>query len=271
MPFETHTRNDLLWLTSPLLREVRHGFSTRRGGVSPAPWDSLNFGPSRGDAAENVAENYRRFCGCLGVDENRAVLSKQVHETTVRHVTAADAGKGLTRGRDYTADALITDEPDLPLVVFSADCGILLLHDPVRRAVGAIHAGWRGCAAGIVEKTVAAMGDAFGTRPADIRAAIGPCIGQCCFETDGDVPAAMTAALGAEAEPYLERRGAKWQVDLAGLNRQWLLRAGVAPDCIDTCGLCTACHPDLFWSHRKMGDARGVQCAMIALPGGDCP
>ena len=265
MSFETHEQNSLVWLTSPLLSGVRHGFSTRLGGVSPAPWDSLNLGPGRGDAPENVTENYRRLFACLGADEHRAVLSKQVHQPGVRTVTAADAGKGLLRPRDYEADALITSEKDLPLVVFSADCGILLLHDPVTGCAGAIHAGWRGCAAGIVEKTVAELGRAFGARPENLLAAVGPCIGQCCFETDDDVPEAMTAALGNAAEPYLERRGAKWHVDLAGLNRQWLLRAGLAPEHVDTCGLCTACRRDWFWSHRKMGQARGAQVAVIAL------
>ena len=265
MPFEPHKQNYLLWLTSPLLNGVRHGFSTRRGGVSAAPWDSLNLGVGRGDDPAAVAENYRRFCGALGVNENRVVLSKQVHEATVRVCTAADAGKGLRQERDYTADALVTNQPDLPLTVFSADCGIILLYDPVQQAVGAVHAGWRGCAAGIVEKTVQTMGDVFSSNPRHILAAIGPCIGQCCFETDDDVPAAMEAALGADAMAYIERRERKYHVDLAGLNRHWLLRAGLTPAHIDTCGLCTACQPELFWSHRKMGEARGAQVAMISL------
>ena len=266
MTFVNHEQNGLVYLTSPLLDGVRHGFSTRRGGVSPAPWDTLNLGPGRGDAPENVRENYRRFFGCTGAVPERAVLSLQVHRDDVRLCTAADAGKGLVRERDYEADALITAERDLPLVVFSADCGILLLHDPEAGCVGAVHAGWRGCAAGIVEKTVREMVRLLGARPERIRAAVGPCIGKCCFETDSDVPEAMQAsALGAEAEPYWERRGAKYHVDLAGLNRQWLLHAGVAPEHIDVCGLCTACRPDLFWSHRKMGNARGAQVAMICL------
>ena len=267
MSFEMHEQNNLQWLDSALLGQdgIRHGFSTRQGGVSPAPMDSLNLATGRGDGDACLQENYRRFCAVVGTDMERMAMSKQVHEATVRLCTAEDAGKGLFRPRDYDADALITAEEGLSLVVFSADCGIILLHDPVRRCVGAIHAGWRGCAAGIVENTVRAMEEHFGSRPADIVAAIGPCIGQCCFETDDDVADAMLAALGEDARAYLERRGSKWHVDLAGLNRLWLLRAGLTPQNIDLCGLCTACRPDLFWSHRKMGNARGGQIAMIAL------
>ena len=271
MPFETHEKNGLVWLTSSLLQDIPHGFSTRKGGVSKPPFDTLNLGVSRGDREKDVLENYRRICSALNVDVNRVVLSQQTHKTNVRVATAEDAGKGLLRPRDYTdIDALITDVPLLPLTVFSADCGIITLYDPVHQAIGAIHAGWRGCAGGIVEKTALEMHRVYGTRPADLRAAIGPCIGQCCFETDADVPEAMRSALGTDAEPYLKKHGAKWHVDLAGLNRQWLLHAGLSPEQIDVCGLCTACRPDLFWSHRKMGEARGAQTAIIALPEKGC-
>ena len=135
MSFLAHEENGLFIKTSTVLSGVRHGFSTRIGGVSPAPWDSLNLGVGRGDDMDRVRENYRRFCAALGVDEHRAVLSKQVHENNVRHVTAEDCGKGLFRDRDYTSvDAMVTDTPGIPLVVFSADCGIILLHDPVHEA-----------------------------------------------------------------------------------------------------------------------------------------
>lgn len=263
MAFVTHEQNELVWLASPLLGGVRHGFSTRRGGVSPAPWDTLNLGPGRGDAPENVEENYRRFFAALDMDSAYPVLSRQVHRDDVRLCTAADAGKGLIRDRDYDADALITAEKGLPLVVFSADCGIILLHDPVHGAVGAAHAGWRGAACGIVYKTVRRMQELFGTDPGDLRAAIGAAIGPCCFETDADVPQALEAALGAEAEPYITRRGPKWHVDLKGVNARWLEKAGVRQ--IDVSPDCTACHPDLYWSHRRMGQARGAQIAMICL------
>lgn len=266
MSFSTHTNNGLLWLSSSLLdgQPVRHGFSTRLGGVSPAPWDSLNLGISRGDSDENVRENYRRFCAAVGVAPESTVFTQQTHSENIRLVTAADAGKGLFLPRDYTdVDALITDCPGLSLVVFSADCGTILLYDPVHRAIGAVHAGWRGVAAGLAAKTALAMHDAFGTEPKDLLCALGPAIGQCCFETDDDVPAAMCQALGAEAEPFMTRRGEKWHIDLKDINVHWLRRLGV--EHIDICPHCTACRQDLYWSHRKVGNARGAQIALLAL------
>lgn len=262
--FTQHTDNSITYLRSQALEGVAHGFSTRLGGVSPAPWDSLNLGVGRGDTMENVQENYRRFCAVLGMDDRRAVLSKQIHEDVVRHVTEADAGKGLYRDRDYSSvDGMVTNVPHLPLVVFSADCNVILLYDPVGRAIGACHAGWRGTALGIAKKTAQEMVRLFGCDPANIRAAIGPAIGQCCFETDEDVPAALREALGAEVEPYIAWNGAKYHIDLKAVNALWLRKAGV--ERIDICDHCTACRPDLYWSHRKMGTARGAQIAMIAL------
>ena len=265
MSFLTHTTENVLWLSSSLLDSgVRHGFSTRLGGVSPAPWDSLNLGISRGDSMENVRENYRRFCAAVGVAPERTVLSQQTHSENIRLVTQSDAGKGLLLPRDYTeVDALITDCPNLPLVVFSADCGTILLYDPVRRAIGAVHAGWRGVAMGIVAKTALKMHDVFGTEPRDLLCAMGPSIGPCCFETDDDVPAAMHGALGGEADPFMTRQSKKWHIDLKGINAHWLRRLGVEK--IDICPHCTACRGDLYWSHRRLGNARGAQAALVSL------
>lgn len=262
--FTQHTDNSITFLRADSLAGVTHGFSTRLGGVSPAPWDSLNLGVGRGDAMENVQENYRRFCTALGTDDHRAVLSKQIHEDVVRHVTEADAGKGLYLDRDYTSvDGMVTNVPHLPLVVFSADCNVILLYDPVRRAIGACHAGWRGTALGIAKKTAQEMVRLFGCDPHNIRAAIGPAIGQCCFETDEDVPTALRDALGEEVEPYITWNGTKYHIDLKAVNALWLRKAGV--ETIDICDHCTACRGDLYWSHRKMGNARGAQIAMISL------
>lgn len=268
MPFQTHEHNGLIWLTSAYLcgDGLRHGFSTRTGGVSPAPWDSLNLGPGRGDGDDCLQENYRRLCAAVEMDVSRVVLSRQVHEDNIRLVTAADAGKGLWQERDYSSvDAMICNQKNIPLVVFGADCGIILLYDPVRQAIGAVHAGWRGVAQGLVHKTVLRMEDAFGTDPADLCCAIGPSIGQCCFETDDDVPAALQQALGDAVLPYMERRGTKWHIDLKGINALWLQRAGVAAERIDICSDCTGCLPQLYWSHRKLGEQRGNQCAIISL------
>lgn len=262
--FHTQSKKDITYLTADSLSGVCHGFSTRFGGVSPAPWDSLNLGVGRGDDIANVQENYHRFCAALGTDVNRVVLSKQIHEDVVRHVTEADAGKGLWRNRDYTSvDGMVTNAPHLPLVVFSADCNVILLHDPVRRAIGACHAGWRGTALGIVAKTVREMQRLFGCESTDIRAAIGPAIGQCCFETDQDVPEALRATLGSEVEPYITWDGRKYHIDLKSINALWLRKSGITS--IDVCSDCTACHPDFYWSHRKQGNARGSQIAMISL------
>ena len=228
--FHSQIKNGVTFRTADTLTDngIVHGFSTRLGGVSPAPWDSLNLDDRRGDDNANVQENFRRLCAALDMNVRRVVLSRQVHRDDVRVVTAADCGKGLWRPQDYdSADALITDVPGVPLVVFSADCNVILLHDPVRRVVGAAHAGWRGTAAGIAGKTVRAMCEAYGCAPADIRAAIGPAIGQCCFETDGDVPEALRRALGREAEPFMTWNGRKWHIDLKAVNALWLQKAGV--------------------------------------------
>ncbi len=270
MEFTQHTEQKVTFLTAPLLSRpgVRHGFSSRLGGVSQGHLASMNLRNAAisGDDPANVQENYHRFCAAVGLDVSRAVLSEQVHQDAVRLVTEADAGKGLWRERDYNADGLITNIPGLPLFVFSADCIVILLYDPVKQAVGAVHAGWRGTALGITKKAVEAMTAAYGTDPKDLLAAIGPGIGPCCFETYADVPEALTASMGAEARPFIAPYGPeKFQVDLKGCNTRWLELAGVEQ--IETCGLCTGCRPDLFWSHRKLGDRRGVQVAAIALEG----
>ena len=271
MSFQTRDHNGVVYHTSSILDApgLIHGFSTRLGGVSEGPFASLNFrgGGPEPDVRENVRENYRRFCEALGTDVHDVVQSQQVHEDTVRHVTGADRGKGLFAATDYTADALVTDEPGLSLMVFSADCIILLLHDPVTGSIGAVHAGWRGTALDLPAKAVRKMGRLFGARPEDIRVAVGAGIGPCCFETHDDVPNAMRSAFGGGVEDYIRPRGEKWTVDLKGLNAWRLREAGVREENMDGCPTCTACRTDLYWSHRITGDRRGVQGALIALAG----
>lgn len=254
----------LQYLTSENIA-VPHCFTTRYGGVSVGTLSSLNIGMHRGDDPENVEENYRILCSALGTSKDALVLTRQIHSDIVRKVGKADAA-GLDHHAYPNCDALITDEPGVALVVFTADCTPILLWDPHTGAVGAIHAGWRGTAAGLAEKTVRRMVASFGCDPANIRAAIGPNIAACCFETDADVPQAMVAALGDEAQSYIKKTGEKYHVDLKGINAAFLRRAGVRNIVIGD--ECTCCQSERFWSHRVTRGERGSQGAIIVCKEG---
>ena len=245
---------------------VPHGFTTRLGGVSTGYLASLNIGIHRGDEWSNVLENYRILGQALGFDPKKLVLSHQTHTDIVLRVGMAEAGAGLFAPELPECDGLITNEPGVALAIFTADCTPILLHDPVTGAVGAAHAGWRGTAAAIAGKTVAAMVSAYGCRPEDIRAAIGPNIGFCCFETDADVPEAMRKAFGAEAKQFIRPNGDKYYVNLKELNALALRRAGVTK--IDISTDCTVCQSHRFWSHRVTNGLRGSQGAIIVCKEG---
>lgn len=255
----TKTKNDLLYSYTPAIA-APHGFTTRLGGVSTGFSASLNLAFGRGDSMENVEENLRRLGVAIGFDPARLVLTRQTHSDIVRVVTGADC-RGLCH-RDYPeCDGLVTAEPGLALLVFTADCTPVLLYDPVTGAVGACHAGWRGTARDIAGKTARAMATSFGCDPKNIRAAVGPNIGFCHFETGTDVPEAMIAAYGKAAEAYIRPAGEKYHVDLKAMNRLSLNRAGVEQ--VDVSEECTMCRPDLFFSHRTTGGDRGSQGAVI--------
>ena len=265
MAFTRHDRQGLVYHTSDLI-PVKHAFTTRLGGVSEGCYAALNLRFNCEDKRENVIENYRLLCAALGMDAERAVPTHQLHHDNIRVVTEEDAGKLLCKPRDYEdVDGLITNMPEIPLFIYSADCGISLLHDPVSRCIGAVHSGWRGVALGILPKAAAEMCRVYGAKPENIRVAMGAGIGQCCFETDSDVPEAMLDAIGSAAEPFMERRGEKWHIDLRGINVHRLKAMGIREEQIDLLPLCTACNTDLYWSHRLSGNARGVQGAVISL------
>lgn len=194
------------------------------------------------------------------------VLANQVHGDVVRTVTTADVGEDFGQKVDGEADGLITAIPGVCLTVFCADCLPILLHDPVRRVVAAVHAGWRGTANGIAVRAVEKMVEVYGSDPAHILAAIGPAISKCCFETNEDVPNAMTEVMGAAALRHIEMLPTgKFLVDLKGLTASRLEQAGLDPDHINVSKECTFCNPDKYWSHRATNGERGSQAAMIAL------
>ena len=243
-----------------------HGFTTRFGGVSEGIFDSLNIAIKEGETEDNVRRNLEILGSALGFGLEDLVLTRQTHTDIVRVVSRKDH-LGYFH-RDYPeCDALVTNDPGVALMIFTADCTPLLFHDPVTGAVGAAHAGWRGTASAIGAKTVQAMVENFGCKPENIRAAIGPNIAQCCFETDADVPEAMIAAFGSEVEQFIRKSGEKYYVNLKEINALILRRAGVRH--IEISDACTACEHHRFWSHRVTRGQRGSQGAIIVCKEGE--
>ena len=263
MSFLNHLELNTPFLSSDLLN-CPHCFSTRQGGVSEGIYESLNLGANRGDFPAAVLENYHRLGAEVGFKTENLVFTQQIHEDSIRLVTSENRGEGLYRPVIMSCDGLITQDKDVALTIFTADCTPVLLYDPISQSIGAVHAGWRGTALGIVEKAVEAMISNFDCDPANITAAIGPCISRCCFETTDDVPCAMLDALGDDAKAFIMPVKQKFMVDLKGLNALWLHRAGVHN--IDITQDCTCCDPQRFWTHRKTGNQRGSLASIIQLP-----
>lgn len=245
---------------------VRHGFSTRLGGVSTGIWESMNLSFTRGDDETLVRENFERFCRAVGVDCRDGVISAQEHHTEVYNATAADRGRGITRPRGYTdIDGLLTDEPDVVLITQYADCVPLFFADPVKRVVGTAHAGWRGTAAGMGAVMVERMVSDYGCRREDILAGVGPSIGPCCFEVDEPVREAFAASISFADVCTKPMGNGKSFIDLWEINRRTIEEAGVKPDHITVTDLCTRCHPDVLWSHRATNGQRGSLAGCIAI------
>ena len=244
---------------------VTHAFSTRLGGVSEKEFAAMNLGFGRGDPEENVAGNYRRFCVAAGFDPDSLVCGCQVHKTDIRRVDESHRGLGVWRKNDIdSADGLCTDAPGVTLVVYGADCVPIYFVDPVKKAIGLAHAGWRGAAAGMPGVMVRRMAEEFGSCPGDLLAAVGPSICQNCFEVDEPVAQEFLALPGAEVF-VTGPQGGKYHVDLWECCRRSLLGTGVREEHITLGGLCTMEESSLVFSHRKTRGQRGSNCAMLAL------
>lgn len=261
---------------------VKHGFTTRMGGISEGIFSTLNLSFTRGDVKSSVEENYRRVAQALHVDYERIVCSDQTHTTNIRVVTEEDAGKGLTCPKDYKdIDGLITNVPGLTLATFFADCVPLYFVDPVHRAIGMSHSGWRGTVARMGRETLRAMKANYGTEPGDVICAVGPSICQDCYEVSADVAEAFAQEFsGHEAEvmscpgyegkislEYIRTDGAdrKYQLDLWKANEIVLLEAGVTKEHLSVTDICTCCNPDLLFSHRASHGKRGNLGAFLCL------
>ena len=258
---------------SPLFQRetgLQHGFSTRKGGVSKEHLASLNLSFSVEDAKENVLENFRRIGERFGKTPEDFVLSKQSHETKVLKVGVKDRGKGITKERDYEGiDALITDEEGLSLSCFSADCVPILFYDPIRKAVGACHSGWRGTKGKILRNVVEEMRKHFSSNPADILIAIGPSISKEQYIVSEDLGLSFLEDypdLGEDSSSPIQRISKdKFQLDLWDLNRRIALDSGIREEHISISGYCTMENPELFFSHRDSQGRRGLQGACICL------
>ena len=245
---------------------VRHGFSTRIGGVSADAFDSLNLGMHTQDDRENVQHNFSLFCRDISVSPEHLVLSEQVHETKLHQATEKDCGKGLLEETDLQGiDGLITDKPGVALATFSADCTPILLLDPQKKVIASIHSGWRGTVQKFARKAAFYMQKAYGSKRSDILAAIGPSIKQCHFEVGEEVYLEFSAAFGSAAERVTRYEAGKYYIDTDALNVMLLLEAGLSRDNISVCDFCTYCREDLFYSHRKSSGKTGRMSAVIEL------
>lgn len=275
--------NKVPYIEFPVLSDIPfiiHGFSTRLGGVSTDIFSSMNLGsgssPYKDDPA-NIKENFIRISKSIGVDPDSLVISDQVHKTDIRLVDNNDKGKGFNIPRDYKEiDGLITNTPGITLVTKYADCVPLFFVDPVNKAIGLSHSGWKGTVNRIGQITVDRMAEAFGSNPKDIIAVIGPSICMDCYEVGEDVASEFKNAFSNighnntqqedEILPILanNHRG-RYQLNLWEANSQVLTDAGLMAEHIHISNTCTSCNNELLFSHRKSNGKRGSLAAFLAI------
>ncbi len=247
---------------------IKHGFSTRKGGVSEGIFDSMNLSFTRGDKDDAVRENFRRMAIAIGVEEDSLVFAKQTHTTNVRVVTKEDKGKGITKALDYDdIDGLITNVPGLCLTTFYADCVPLFVVDPVHKAIGLSHSGWRGTVAKMGQVTLDRMKETFGTKAEDVVVAIGPSICQKCYEVSEDVIIEFQNHFNKKwwDSLYYKKENGRYQLNLWKANEIIFLESGVKKENIAVTNVCTNCNSELLWSHRATKGERGSLAAFMAI------
>ncbi len=266
MAFELITaHNGVKYYRSTLIKS-KHGFSTRVGGVSAlAHTSSLNLAFGRGDGDETVLQNIKLFCDAVGIRARDVISHPQIHSSRVMHVDTANRGEGYFIKNDDGCDGYVTGCKDVALGVKTADCVPIILEDADAQVVGAVHAGWRGTAANIVNECVSLM-ISLGAKPARIHAAIGAAIHQCCYEVGDDFFSSVASFMGElTAKRFIKSVEGRLHADIVGMNEQLLLDAGLSVENIDVCEMCTCCHPELFFSHRYSGGVRGTMLSVIEL------
>ncbi len=265
-------KNGVKFLTFPALEKtgiVRQLFSTRAGGVSEGIFSTMNLSFTRGDEPEHVLENYKRIAGVLGCEVEDFICSDQTHTTNVRVTGRKDAGKGVVREKDYKdVDGLITNEPGVVLSTFYADCVPLYFVDPVKKAIGLSHSGWRGTVNKMGMKTVQMMEETYGTNPADVVAAIGPSICMSCYEVGSEVAEEFYKAFPKEAEQkeiLQAKENGKYLLNLWKANYFIMKEAGIKEENISVTDICTCCNGEELFSHRQSQGKRGNLGAFLGL------
>lgn len=246
---------------------ITHGFSTRAGGVSEGCLSSMNLGYGRNDAEENVIRNHEIIAEAIGFDAHNIVASRQTHTTNVRVVSKEDCGKGVYKERDYDdVDGMITNEKNIVLATYFADCVPLYIVDIKNKAIGLSHSGWRGTVGKIGQVTLEKMNEQYGTKPEDIVVCIGPSICQNCYEVSLDVAEEFMEAFPNHKEEILkDEDNDKFLLDLWECNRIIFEEAGVLPENINLPDLCTCCNSEFLFSHRATNGKRGNLAAFLSL------
>lgn len=250
---------------------IRHGFTTRLGGVSQGIYSAMNLSFTRGDRDEDVHENFRRIAGAIGFPYDSIVTSDQTHTTNVRVIREEDKGCGIIKPRPYTdVDGMITNCKGLTLATFYADCVPLYFVDPVHEAIGLSHSGWRGTVGKIGTVTIESMNREYGTKPEDLITAIGPSICQSCYEVSEDVIQEFREVFPEDtwSSLFYQKPNKKYQLNLWEANRLILREAGVAQEHISMPNLCTNCNPGFLFSHRASAGKRGNLAAFLQLKEG---
>lgn len=246
---------------------VKHGFSTRLGGVSKSPFASLNLGLHTGDSIADVQENRRRYCQVFGLDVTKAVTADQVHGDSIAVITEQDGGRGalVYETAIPQTDALITNISGIPIMMFYADCVPVYFLDPEHKAIGVAHAGWKGTVAKIAQKTLTMMAKEFGTKPEQCLAAVGPSIGPCCYEVDQFVFNKVINSFEHTDDLLREHGSGKWKLDLWAANRQQLEEIGMPAQNIVVAEICTSCNTQMYYSYRAEHGSTGRMGALMAL------
>lgn len=245
---------------------IRHAFSTRKGGVSKPPFDSLNLGTSRNEPMENILENYRLFSDAFGFSYEKLALVRHEHGAKILKIDRKDIGRGVYREPFDFCDGLITNDPGVTLVTCHADCSAFFMYDRRNRAIGLAHAGWKGMFARIGQRLAESMRDEFGSEPSELICAVGPCICEKCFQVDKILGLSFAEEFDCpdimKEDPNDPGKGF---VSLHAAAAVQLKDAGVSPENISLMRLCTLEEKELFYSYRRDGKDTGSMAAFLTL------